>query len=95
MGKTGKESLKRRVNECEPHNLIMDTIQRVKRATDGLDVVGVAEISATAATFALWVRPSGFAVKINPKLLCTKNIVCLWVHKREGRGREDMHTLKY
>ncbi|XP_065183159.1 calponin homology domain-containing protein DDB_G0272472-like [Sycon ciliatum] len=56
MGKTGKESLKRRVSECEPHLITVDTVQRVRHQLQGLDVLGVSDISATAGTFAFWVE---------------------------------------
>lgn len=55
MGKTGKESLKRRVMECEPEKITLELVTKARKHTHGLDVLAVRDISATAATFALWV----------------------------------------
>ena len=92
MGKTGKESLKRRVSECEPQNITVDVIQRVQRVTHGLDVVSVGEISSTAATFALWVSNSCTVLSFETWLLHCTVLRCLTHELQYKNAPPTLHT---
>ena len=58
MGKTGKESLKRRVNECEPDKIKQETGERVEAILRQYDLQTINEASRGAAVFYVWVRSS-------------------------------------
>ena len=55
VGKTGKEGLKRRCLECEPHKLNPDAATRAKVLLSQFGLDDVRDVSAGAATFYLWV----------------------------------------
>jgi hypothetical protein len=55
MGKTGKESLKRRVNECEPDRIKPETGDRVEAILRQYDLQTINEASRGAAVFYVWV----------------------------------------
>lgn len=55
MGKTGKESLKRRVQSFEPDSIAWDVAQACQDILAGMDTGSVADVSAGAAAFYIWV----------------------------------------
>ncbi|XP_066286953.1 uncharacterized protein [Branchiostoma lanceolatum] len=54
IGKTGKQSLKRRVKNCEPANISPDTAAEAKQCLGDLSLDGVRDQSSGAATFYVW-----------------------------------------
>ncbi|XP_056020296.1 trichohyalin-like isoform X1 [Ostrea edulis] len=54
VGKTGKESLKRRCIECKPENIPLAPAKRAKALLGGFDLEEVRDVSAGAATFYVW-----------------------------------------
>jgi len=60
MGKTGKESLKRRIQGFEPDNMSWDIAEACQEILIGMDTGSVADVSAGAAAFYIWVCLSTF-----------------------------------
>ena len=58
MGKTGKEALKRRVQQFEPDNMTWDVAKACQEILAGMDTGSVADVSAGAAAFYVWVMTS-------------------------------------
>lgn len=56
IGKTGKESLKRRVMEFKVKNLKPELAAEVKTMFSKFDLIEVRDGSSGAATFYIWVR---------------------------------------
>ena len=56
IGKTGKESLKRRVSEFQVEKLKIEVAVRAKMIFKQFDLPEVRDVSAGAATFYVWVR---------------------------------------
>ncbi|XP_019621801.1 PREDICTED: LOW QUALITY PROTEIN: uncharacterized protein LOC109468031 [Branchiostoma belcheri] len=56
MGKTGQDSLKRRVQLCEQSAITMDKAMKAKLLLEGLDQDVVRDVSAGAAAFYIWVK---------------------------------------
>ena len=56
MGKTGKDSLKRRVQSYEPDTMPWDVAEACQEILAGMDTGSVADVSAGAAAFYIWVR---------------------------------------
>ncbi|XP_062613815.1 trichohyalin-like isoform X2 [Saccostrea cucullata] len=54
VGKTGKESLKRRCIECKPENIPLTPAKRAKSLLEEFDLEEVRDVSAGAATFYVW-----------------------------------------
>ncbi|XP_063681692.1 calponin homology domain-containing protein DDB_G0272472-like isoform X4 [Bolinopsis microptera] len=54
MGKTGKASLKRRVQSYEPDTMAWDVAQACSEILAGMDTGSVADVSAGAAAFYIW-----------------------------------------
>ncbi|XP_078683063.1 uncharacterized protein LOC144917163 [Branchiostoma floridae x Branchiostoma belcheri] len=54
IGKTGKQSLKRRVKNCEPANISPETAAEAKLCLGDLSLDGVRDQSSGAATFYVW-----------------------------------------
>ncbi|CAH1267566.1 KY [Branchiostoma lanceolatum] len=54
IGKTGKQSLKRRVQDCEPAYISPDTAAEAKQCLGDLSLDGVRDQSSGAATFYVW-----------------------------------------
>ena len=55
MGKTGKESLKRRITTFEVDSLKISTSQRVRNKIRAYELDFIRDVSAGAATFYVWV----------------------------------------
>lgn len=55
VGKTGKESLKRRCIECKPEKIPLAPAKRAKVLLEEYDLEEVRDVSAGAATFYVWV----------------------------------------
>ena len=58
VGKTGKESLKRRCIECKPEKIPLAPAKRAKVLLEEYDLEEVRDVSAGAATFYVWVSIS-------------------------------------
>lgn len=54
VGKTGKESLKRRCIECKPEKIPLAPAKRAKALLEEFDLEEVRDVSAGAATFYVW-----------------------------------------
>ncbi|KAL5261344.1 hypothetical protein ACHWQZ_G007143 [Mnemiopsis leidyi] len=54
MGKTGKDSLKRRVQSYEPDTMPWDVAEACQEILAGMDTGSVADVSAGAAAFYIW-----------------------------------------
>nr|XP_011437089.2 trichohyalin isoform X2 [Crassostrea gigas] len=54
VGKTGKESLKRRCIECKPEKIPVAPAKRAKALLEEFDLEEVRDVSAGAATFYVW-----------------------------------------
>ncbi|XP_078601809.1 uncharacterized protein LOC144876439 [Branchiostoma floridae x Branchiostoma japonicum] len=54
IGKTGRQSLKRRVKNCEPANISPETAEEAKHCLGDLSLDGVRDQSSGAATFYVW-----------------------------------------
>lgn len=55
IGKTGKQSLKRRVSELKPDKLAINVAHSAKHILSRYNVNDVRDVSAGAATFFVWV----------------------------------------
>lgn len=55
IGKTGKESLKRRVGECEADKIKPEVCSRIEDLLKQYDLQRVTEVSRGAAVFYVWV----------------------------------------
>ena len=55
MGKTGKMGLKRRVQSYDPDNMPWEVAEACKEILVGMDLAMVADVSAGAAAFFVWV----------------------------------------
>jgi hypothetical protein len=56
IGKTGKVSLKRRIQEIDLNKLKADTVNRTKALLKDIRMEDIVIVSAGAATFYSWVR---------------------------------------
>ena len=66
VGKTGKESLKRRCLECDASKINMAAAKRARQLLDRHELDEVRDVSAGAATFYVFVSLLCIIVSLNP-----------------------------
>ena len=74
VGKTGKDGLKRRCLEFEPHKLNPKVAARAKDLFGGFSLDDVRDVSAGAATFYLWVSAYIPPQNFQATCLCLVNL---------------------
>ena len=75
MGKTGKDSLKRRVQSYEPDTMPWDVAEACQEILAGMDTGSVADVSAGAAAFYIWVSAEIYTVDFMEKDLNARFLV--------------------
>ena len=61
IGKTGKESLKRKITEFKVEKLVIDIAMKSKQVLERFTLDEVRDVSAGAGTFYVWVSTNSYA----------------------------------
>lgn len=64
LGKTGRESVMRKIQKFDPKDCFLDAALASKKAISGYTLEHIRDVSAGAATFFVWVRKDMFKMLI-------------------------------